>query len=51
MRNRMDINDIQEELLDIKRELDRREKNGMPHKETARLRERIAAIEKHLGIK
>ena len=39
-----------EELVDIKRELDRRETSGAPTKENNALRERIAAIEKHLGI-
>jgi hypothetical protein len=42
--------EIQEELADIKRELDRRETSGAPTKENNALRERIAAIEKHLGI-
>ena len=41
---------IQEELVDIKRELDRLEKRGAPKKEIAPRRNRIAAIEKHLGI-
>ena len=41
---------IQEELVDIKRELDRLETRGAPKKEIAPLRDRIAAIEKHLGI-
>jgi hypothetical protein len=46
----MDIAAIREELADIKRELDRRERRGAPHKDTVRLRERIAAIEKQLDI-
>jgi hypothetical protein len=46
----MNLAELQEELLDIKRELDRREKSGAPTKENNALRERIAAIEKHLGM-
>ena len=46
----MTLAEIQEELLDIKRELDRLEKRGAPQKEIAPLRDRIAAIETHLGI-
>lgn len=46
----MTLVQIQEELLDIKRELDRLEKRGAPKNEVAPLRERIGAIEKHLGI-
>ena len=46
----MTIAQIQEELLDIKCELDRRESRGAPKTEIAPLRVRIAAIEKHLGI-
>jgi hypothetical protein len=41
--------EIEEELIDIKRELDRRETSGAPTKENNALRERIAAIKKHLG--
>ena len=40
----------QEELHDIKRELDRLEKRGAPKAEITPLRVRIATIEKHLGI-
>jgi hypothetical protein len=46
----MILAEVQEELLDIKRELDRLEKRGAPKKEVAPLRDRIAAIEKHLGL-
>jgi hypothetical protein len=46
----MDLAEIQEELFDIKRELDRRETSGAPTDENNALRDRIAAIEKHLGI-
>jgi hypothetical protein len=42
--------EIEEELADIKRELDRRETRGAPTQENNALRERIATIEKHLGI-
>jgi hypothetical protein len=41
---------IQDELLDIKRELDRLENRGAPQKNIAPLRERIAKIEEHLSI-
>jgi hypothetical protein len=43
--------DIEEELIDIKRELDRLEKRSAPSKDIAPLRDRITAIEKHLGIR
>ena len=46
----MSLAEIQEELVDIKRELDRLERRGAPKKEIAPLRNRIAAIEKHLGL-
>ena len=46
----MNLAEIQEELLDIKRELDQRKLRGDPTKQLAPLRERLAAIEKHLGI-
>jgi hypothetical protein len=46
----MSLADIHEELADIKRELDRLETRGAPKKEINPLRERIANIEKHLGI-
>ena len=46
----MTLPEIQDELLDIKREIDRLEKSGTPKKEIKPLRDRIAAIEKHLGI-
>jgi hypothetical protein len=42
--------EIEEELIDIKRELDRREMRGAPTRENNALRERVAAIEKHLSI-
>jgi hypothetical protein len=41
---------IQDELLDIKRELDRLENRGAPKKELNPIRERIAAIERHLVL-
>jgi hypothetical protein len=47
----MTFPDIHEELTDIKRELDRLETLGAPKKEISPLRERIAAIEKHLGLR
>jgi hypothetical protein len=47
---RMNPAEIEEELADIKRELDRRETHGAPTKENNALRERIAAIKKHLGL-
>ncbi len=46
----MTLAHIQDELLDIKRELDRLEKHGAPTKEIEPLRKRITAIEKHLGM-
>jgi hypothetical protein len=46
----MTLAHIQDELLDIKRELDRLEKRGAPKKEIEPLRERIANIETHLGL-
>jgi len=46
----MILTEIQEELLDIKRELDRLEKGGAPKEEIIPLRDRIAAIEAHLGL-
>jgi hypothetical protein len=41
---------IREELFDIKHELDRLETLGAPKHELDPIRERIAAIEKHLLI-
>jgi len=41
---------IQDELLDIRRELDRLENRGAPKKELNPIRERIAAIERHLVL-
>jgi hypothetical protein len=46
----MSFAEIQEELVDIKRELDRLEKGGARKNEVGPLRNRIAAIEPHPGL-